>query len=128
MGIRAAFVAGFRLSLHSFPNRLFLGVDIVLGLERVSADLGVTVTCAGLHVFYQVFDAFSKPYTSVATQLTYNIRTRTRTARKTLRAFRPHAMPGLHAPRAYQFFNFCKLFDFWLIFDGSKNSEFLTFF
>ena len=45
----------FRLSLHSFPNRLFLGFDIVLGLERVSADLGVTVTCAALHVFYKFF-------------------------------------------------------------------------
>ena len=46
---------GFRLSLHSFPNRLYLGVDIVLGLERVSADLGVTVTCVALHVFYKFF-------------------------------------------------------------------------
>ena len=55
MGITAAFVMDFRLSLHSCPNRLFLGVDIVLGLERVSADLGVTVTCAALHVFYKFF-------------------------------------------------------------------------
>ena len=55
MGITAAFVIDSQLGLHSFPNRLFLGFDIVLGLDRVYSDLCVTVICAALHVFHKFF-------------------------------------------------------------------------